>query len=280
MWYLNSTINGLLTLIPITVGINQIILSQELNSISEFYERFDNTVTFRRQVEDLTGTTVSSPQASEFCYHLFIALQQEAESFTDTCASNDDSELRHAATKYATTVGNQAGQMATVMNRLEYNISDTFLALLDFQDTEQFHQTYSLQSKYVKTILEDASESLDRIQELFKDIDTIREYLKTLTIQRELARLSTMLLSTGLLAIVIAGLAIFRYRSMPGFTLTSPVFTIIAAAVFAISISLLAFLVSYVLRVATIARRTAAFGLFLTPEERQRSEKYREADEK
>lgn len=35
MWYLNGTINGLLTLIPIVVGINRIVLSQELGSLDE-----------------------------------------------------------------------------------------------------------------------------------------------------------------------------------------------------------------------------------------------------
>ena len=33
MWLLNGVVNGLLTLIPIAVGVNQIVLSHELDSI-------------------------------------------------------------------------------------------------------------------------------------------------------------------------------------------------------------------------------------------------------
>lgn len=39
MWYLNGTVNGLLTLIPITVGVNQILLSREFGSIQDLYGR-------------------------------------------------------------------------------------------------------------------------------------------------------------------------------------------------------------------------------------------------
>lgn len=276
MWFLNGTINGLLTLIPIAVGINQIILSQELNPISDFYERLDDTVEFRRQVEDLTEATVSSPQASAFCANLFAALREETASFDEACAASDDADLRRDADDYARTVGNQAEQMERTMDGLGDDLVATFLALLDFQDTEHFHGTRYLRNEYDETLPDDAAESLDRIVDLFEDVDTIREYLKTLSIQRELARLSAKLLYTGMFAIVIAGLAILGYRNVPTFTLSTAEVTVVAAGVFAITLSPLAILVSHMLRVATVARRTATFGPFVTPEERRRSRRQNE----
>lgn len=271
MWFLNGTINGLLTLIPIAVGINQILLSQELNPISDFYDRMESTIEFRRQVEDLTETTVSSPRASAFCANLFGALREEAASFDEACAASDDADLRRDASEYARTVGNQAERMERTMDGLGDELVPPFLALLDFQDTEHFHRTRYLQNEYDGTLPDDGAESLDRIAELFKDVDTIREYLKTLSIQRELARLSAKLLYTGMFAIVVAGLAILGYRNVPAFTLSTAAVTVVAAGVFAISLSPLAILVSHMLRVATVARRTATFGPFVTPEERRRT---------
>lgn len=276
MWYLNGTINGLLTLIPIAVGINQIILSQELDPISDFYERLDDTVEFRWQVEDRTGTEVSSPQASAFCADLFVGLRDEAAAFGEACTESDDADLQRDAAEYARNVENQADAMARTMDDLGDSLVPTFLALLDFQDTEQFHRTRVLRNEYDESLPDDAADSLDRILELFEDIDTTREYLKTLSIQRELARLSGKLLYTGMAAIVVAGLAILGYRSSPALALSNASLTVVAGGVFAVTLSPLAILVSHMLRVATVARRTAAFGPFRTPEERRRSRRQNE----
>ncbi|WP_101295379.1 hypothetical protein [Halegenticoccus soli] len=270
MWFLNGTINGLLTLIPITIGINQIILSQELNPLGTFSDRFEQTVTFRERVEAVTDTTVSPSQASEFCSDLFAALRRQALSFGEACDAIDDTDLEDEACDYAETVADLAERMEVEMDRLDYDLLDTFLALLDYQDTEQFHRTRELRNAHAGALPDEATERLDRIEELFKDIDTIREYLKTLSVQRELAQLSRVLLYTGLPAIVVAGLTILAYKSAPGIALSDSALILFAGGAFALSLLPLAVLVAYMLRVATVARRTAAFGPFVSRDERRR----------
>lgn len=66
MWYLNGTVNGLLTLVPITVGVNQIVLSPEFGSIQDLYDRRTDITEFRERVEEHTDADVVSPRASEF----------------------------------------------------------------------------------------------------------------------------------------------------------------------------------------------------------------------
>lgn len=54
MWHLNDTVNGLLTLIPITVGVNQIVLSHEFGSIQDLYDRRTDITEFRERVDERT----------------------------------------------------------------------------------------------------------------------------------------------------------------------------------------------------------------------------------
>lgn len=271
MWFLNGTINGLLTLIPITVGINQIILSRELNPLGEFSSEFEDTMEFRRQVEELTGETVSSAQASAFCASLFVALERQAQAFDNACAASDDPELEREASDYAQSVKRRGDQMTNTLDSIAYGLLDTFLALLDFQDTDLVQRTHYFRNEYDEALPEEAISSLRRIMDVLERVNTIREYLMTLAIQRELADLSATLLYTGFLAIVVAGLVILGYRNVPAFTLSNAAGTVLAAAVFAVALIPLAVLISHMLRVATIARRSAAFGPFLTPEQHRRS---------
>lgn len=100
MWYLNGTINGLLTLILIAIGINQVVLSQELDSLDTLYDRTTGTVEFRRRVADDAGDTVSSPQAAEFFQDLATALNEEATGLQQACDGSTDGQLRTEVDHY------------------------------------------------------------------------------------------------------------------------------------------------------------------------------------
>lgn len=79
MWYLNGTVNGLLTLIPITVGVNQIVLSHEFGSIQDLYDRRTEITEFRERVEERTQTEAVSPHASDFFQTLLRSISEVSE---------------------------------------------------------------------------------------------------------------------------------------------------------------------------------------------------------
>lgn len=102
------------------------------------------------------------------------------------------------------------------------------------------------------------------------ELDAARQYLETLFVQRELSELSRVLIYTGIPAILLAGLAIFTYRDVPGISIPRPIVVSLVSATVAISLAPLAVLSAYVARVALIAQRTAAFGPLIPHEEHQR----------
>lgn len=269
LWLLNGIVNGLLTLIPIAVGVNQIVLSRELDSISDFYARVDNAVDFRRRVEETTGADVSSSRPAAFLRELFGALHDRAAALRGAADDDVDPQLAADVDDYGGTLAERSERMHGLLER-DLPMDETVLLMLDYDDTERFHRARSLQSEHADALSEATEATLDEIEELFMQIDATRQYQKTLFVQHELSELSRMLVYTGLPAILIAGLAIFTYRDVPGLSIPGPVIVMLVSATIAATLAPLAILSTYIVRVAAIAQRTAAFGPFIPHDDHRR----------
>lgn len=116
-------------------------------------------------------------------------------------------------------------EMSTALDQVEYRLFETLIILLDYNNSWQFYQVRRLQAIDDDILSETATEQLMALEELFLDLDSARDYLKTLWVQRELAELSRMILYTGIPAILLATAGIFAYRNVPqaGMGLPRPV---------------------------------------------------------
>ena len=270
VWFLNGTINGLLTLIPIAVGLNQIVLSQELGSLDDLYERTKGTFDVHRQIGDTTNVAVSSPQASEFFLQLLNAINDRAAELKAAGKNITDEQLQEEISDYAETLTEQTDDISADLEDLGFELIDTLIVLIDYHDSWQLHTARRLDATYENELSEPATEALAELDDLFLELDAARDYLKTLWIQRELAELSRMMLYTGLPAVIVAGLAIFIAPEISGLTIARPIIVVLLSATFAVSLVPLSVLLAYVVRIALIAQRTAAFGPFIPEDEQQR----------
>lgn len=270
MWFLNGTINGLLTLIPIAVGINQIVLSQELDSLDDLYDRTVGTADFRQRVADTAGVTVSSPQAAAFFHDLTDAINDRAAELQEACDGSTDNQLHDDVDDYVETLTEQTDDISASLEEIGFELFETLLILLDYHNSWQLHTTRHLQATYEDALSDTAHATLDELEELFVELDASRDYLKTLWVQRELSELSRMMLYTGIPAILVAALAIFVYRNIPGISVPRPLIVILLSATVAISLLPLSVLLAYMGRIALVAQRTAAFGPFVPQDEQQR----------
>ena len=278
MWFLNGTVNGLLTLVPISVGVNQIVLSQELGSMQDLYDRRRDVSDFRKRVERRTGATVSSPQASAFFGTLLSTVSETAASFRRECEQDDERTDDRPADEVETYVRSVTAEADETRGRLpegEYDVLDTLLVVLEYDDSMQMYETRQLNSAPDLDLSDEACAKLYELEELFVEIDAVRQYLKTVVVERQLARLSRLLIYTGIPAVAVAALGIFTYRDVAGLGLSHAALVLLAGTLVAATLVPLAILSAYILRVATIARQTAAFGPFVT-EPSHRSEEDRE----
>lgn len=260
MWYLNGTVNGLLTLVPITVGVNQIVLSHEFGSIQDLYNRRTDITEFRERVEEHTEADIVSPHASEFFQTVLSAISNAADDIRAQSGSNGP--MQRDIDVFAESVSEQADRVNDELGADGSSMFQTLLILLSYDDTHQFHETRRLQMAFTGSDQEPPDE-LGVINELFVELDAARQFMKTVVVERQLARLSRLLIYTGIPAVTIAAIAIFSYRDIAGLTLSRPVLVSVAAVVIVTTLVPLAILGSFILRVATIALQTATYGPFV-----------------
>jgi len=87
-----------------------------------------------------------------------------------------------------------------------------------------------------------------------------REQFKTTYLQQELTRFSQLTVYCGVPSILSAILVGFLYADVTGPSVSAVVLPYVVSALILIVLSPLALLVSYILRTATITRRTASVG--------------------
>ena len=138
----------------------------------------------------------------------------------------------------------------------------TLVVLLAYDNSRQFYEVRRLRAELSDRDAE-TPEELQRITELFVEIDAARQFLKTVVVERQLARLSRLLIYTGIPAVTIAAIGIFAYRDVVGLAVPHTLLAGVAATIIVTTLAPLAVLSSFILRVATIARQTAAYGPFV-----------------
>ncbi|WP_247729035.1 hypothetical protein [Halovivax limisalsi] len=262
MWFLNGAVNGLLTLIPITVGVNQIVLSHEFGSIEDLRERRTTVTEFRERVEDLAETGVASPHASTFFQTLLSAISATAEELQHRSAPPEGGRTTPEIGSIAESIGGEADRANEELDANGESMLRTLLVVLFYRNSHQFHEIRRLRERSSDRG-EGGTDGLQRMYELFLEVDAARQFLKTVVVERQLARLSRYLVYTGIPAVTVAAVGIFTYRDIAGVTLPRVALVAVAGTIVVSTLAPLAVLSAYVLQVATIARRTAAYGPFV-----------------
>lgn len=261
MWYLNGTVNGLLTLVPIAVGVNQIVLSHEFGSIRDYHDRRTNITEFRDRVERQTGMSARSPRTSAFFGTILATVSDTARGLQHD-RPREDGRATDEITTVARSVSERADRANEELTASGTSTLRTLVVMLNYDNSRQFDELRQLR-KESPDLSEETKEDVHELEELFVEIDTARQYLKTVVVERQLAQLSRLLIATGVPAVVIAALGIFTYRDVAGLTVPFTLLVIVAGALIVATLVPLVILAAYVLRVATIARRTAMYGPFV-----------------
>ncbi len=267
MWLLSGLVGGLLSLVTLVLTVNQLVLSQQFGSVGELYDRLEQMIDFRELVEGTTGTTVTPVQPDEFIAVLLTALSDRTQELGED-VSECDEQLSDEIDQYTTDLTEQTNQIHGQVEDLDGTF-EVLLSILDYNNSRHFYTARPLRTEYDDTASETTKTALDEIQELLKEINTTRQYFKTVYLQRELSQLSRMIVYTGIPATLVAGISILTYRDLMTATIDPTLYYLLLSGTLVVIQSPLAVLFSYAVRVATISRKTAAFGPFIPAEEQE-----------
>lgn len=254
---LSAIIGGMVSFITIVVAIDQLILTQTFGTPGAFKGRLTEMEEFRRKVEYDADLPISPAEPSAF-------LREQLEATLD--CTERLRENTGGDTQLTRFIANLARGSAKARRRLQ-EIADTnsfelLSVSIDFDASYLLHRLRSLRA--TGDVPSDATEGLDNLEALLEDVHITGLYFKSVNVQQELADLSKLLLYVGTGALLYGGFIVTSYENVLAATPGRVVLILVICAALTAAFAPFAVLLSHVMRIATVARRTSAdFGPFL-----------------
>lgn len=249
-------IPGLFTFISIVLGINQLVLSQSSGSADVVRERVAEVRDLREDVESAAGTAPSPLLPTDFLSTVVETIRSEADRLAAT-ASGDPAAV-DAATAYATRVKAAVDRADERVTHADPGRVNAVISLLEFSDSRMLYDARRLRADHGDSLSGESHEVIDELINVLELFEVARTHFRTTYTQRTLAQLSRLLLYVGLPAILVAFALILS--TFPGLDGWQRVVTV--SALLTVTLSPLAVLSSYILRVAAVSERTIGIGPF------------------
>ncbi|GAA0655080.1 hypothetical protein [Salarchaeum japonicum] len=257
----STMLGAIITGTTLIVTISQLVISQENGPLGDQHDRMSNTMDFREFVGEMYGHP-SPVDPSAFLRELVDETQRRAEALRDAVAGSDSDDLREEVDEFTDSLTGNADAVRDQLEGAQFGEFSVLHAALDFNYGWKIFQVERLQNEYADDVTDDADRLLDDLHTALSMFGPAREHIKTLYFQWALIDLSQLILYVSVPALVVTGgmLGFFGTGPVPGTTLGVQNVLLLVAAAFTVSVFPFLLLVSYIARIATIAKRTLAIG--------------------
>lgn len=261
--YLTAIITG----VTLVVTISQLVLSQELGPLGDQRDRMEGSMTFRRDVEDFFDSS-PPPEPSAFLQALVEMTAQNAERLREVLSDNRNEKLREKLDDFIDELVENAEAVSDDLEDAQFGRYQVVKSALDYNYSWKIYQARRLRRDYADDLDDEEEEAFDDLIQVLTFFGPAREHVKTLFFEWALVDLSRKMLyiSIPALAIAVVMLIVVDPSTLPGLTfgIDNMNWLVVAAAtVCSMPFFLLA---TYIVRLATIARRTLAIGPFILRE--------------
>ncbi|APX97095.1 AAA family ATPase [Natronorubrum daqingense] len=258
-------IAGTFSLVTLVVSINQLILSQEFASAGDAREQLGGVLAFRENVAELADVPASPASPSRLLELVIETIHHQAQELED--AVDDDHEAAELIERYTTGIKESTDRIDETLEQTTFGTFRAMSAAVAFNAAWQLYVARQLRERHHESVSDEASDSLEKLIESLELFITTREHFKTTYLQRELTRFSQLTIYFGVPAILAAMILGFVYADLTGPTVSVAYLPFVVSGLIAIVVSPLSLLVAYILRTATITRRTSSIGPMLPQKE-------------
>lgn len=255
----NGMIAGTFSVVTIVVTINQLILSRQFAAAGELRNRLDGVMELRRDIEGKAGVPASPAEPTALLEMTLGAIEHRADRLERTVTGSDD-ERNREITEYARTVSEAA---AATRERLADTDFGTFRAVsltIDHDDPQQIYAGRYLHNEHGQEIDDETDAAFADLIETIQLFNVARSHLKATYMKRELSRLSRLITYLGVPAVLAALIIGLLYGDVGGLTISPTIAPTVIILLILVVLSPLALLSAFVLRSATVTRRTASIG--------------------
>ena len=261
----NTLLSGTILLVSIVVSIAAVGISQELTSLGDQSERVDTIMEFQGDIEERDIVEVSPARPGQFTAVVLRSIKEQADELQHL-DGDSSREYREEVDRLQEDIHENTEEVLTTLSRVDTGSTDELLTGLNYDSSWQLYQSRRILVKYGNQLSEAEERVIGEIQQTLRKLMVSREYFKTLYYKLELSDLSTTLLIVSLPIIVFITyvlLAIdsgfFPEVSLFGYT---PL-TVFISFAYTTALAPYAVLTSYVLRAATVTKRTPEEGPFV-----------------
>jgi hypothetical protein len=263
---LNTFLGGIILLVSIVVSISAIVLSYDITALDAQENRIEAAMEFRRDVDRLTDASSSPTDPAAFLETMTRVIKDRTERLAEATEEPEaDSEFARTLQEYTEGVMSTVDSLDNSLTDIEHGEFGALWEGLEVDYGPHLNRSDRINLQHRDRFSDEYGTKFDELVEAFEIFATGKEYFKTLYYTREISQLSRVLLLISLPTILIIASATLAIEAhlLPDFWLLGlpPLLTFVS---FVITVALAPFLVltAYMLRIATVAKRTASAGPF------------------
>jgi hypothetical protein len=252
--------------VTLVVSLNQLVLSQDLGPLGDQRERMSGTIEFRRDVADALDLPATPPEPSAFLRSLVDSVGNRAHRVGELIEDCTDEEAREHVSAYVDSLTTNADEVTDALEDEQFGTFNVLSAALNFNYSWKIYEGQRIEGEYESVLSDEALDALDEVIRVLRFFGPAREHIKTLYFQWELVNLSRSILLSAVPALAVSiGCVLYldNPASLTGTFLRIDVLIWVVVAATAVSLVPFMILFAYVLRIATVAKRTLSIGPFI-----------------
>lgn len=270
----SGMIGGLFSFVPIVISVNQLTISSLFGTPAELRSEIESVDHLRTAIETMhPDEPVSSTEPSEFLWVVVEVINDRADALCDIVP--EETAAREAVDMYLDVIRTQVSDINHALGDQRNRLFTVLLPMMGDSYSRNVNDVRRIRTEYGETLSEAATDQLAELKELFVELDILRQYFKSMYIQQELSYLSRMVGYTGIGAFLIAVFLVMLFSNGPPLASHELLLEALVSVGVAAATAPFAMLVSFIVRIGTIAQRTAASGAFTPQRETSEHAKHR-----
>lgn len=267
LYLLFALISGNFALITIVVSISQFVLARHLESPDEIRQRMNEMVGYRREVGEVAHRSVLPVTHLGFLAVLFDSITRLVDELERQSPSVGDERIRRETAELAAGLGPHAEYVLDLLEASDSGVQSALFATLNTSYATYIYDAWHLESEHGENVPEKTRDLLDGLVRGLEQVEVARRFFKTVLIQSELASLSRLLLYVGLPVQLATVVIMLLFTATSGVGVSTPVLSVAIPLVVTLGFAPIVLLAAFILRLATVAQRTAAMYPFTSDSE-------------
>ncbi|WP_254528823.1 hypothetical protein [Natrinema gelatinilyticum] len=263
-----ALVTALITGVTLVVTINSLVLSQELGAVEDQRERFEGAMDFRDDVESAIDAPISPPEPASFLQAVVAASEERATEFRDAVSESSSEEFGDRVDAFTDNITSHADSIRGELENAQFGTYDVLKAALDYNYSWKIFRLRRIENAHTDQFDDEIRTAYDDLLETLELFGLAREHFKTLYFQWELINLSRAMMYVAVPALVItlSMIMFFDATAVTGTLLRIDYLVWIVALAATIAVTPFLLLIAFILRIATVAKRTLAIGPFILRE--------------